>query len=95
MAFPCKSRINQCAICLLVEVDKLITVNIKFLEDDFVINFPLIRMKDYKIQLFSIQKLGFWRKGVARGSWGARDPRFCKPFLTKAFLIKALAQTLQ
>ena len=22
-------------------------------------------------------------KGVARGSWGARDPPFCKPFLTK------------
>ena len=74
MAFPCKSRFNQCATCLLVEVNKLIAVNIKFLEDDFVINFPLIRMKDYKIQLFSIQKLGFWRKGVARGSWGARDP---------------------
>ena len=22
-------------------------------------------------------------KGVARGSWGARDPPFCKPLLTK------------
>jgi len=42
-------------------------------------------MKDYKIQLFSIQKLGFWRKGVARGSWGARDPPLLQAFFNKGF----------
>ena len=58
MVFPGKIRISKYAkifyICLLVKGDKLISVVFKYLEDDFMITFLLIRMKDYKVQLFSI-----------------------------------------
>ena len=58
MVFPRKILINQYAkvfyVCLLIEEDKLISVNIKYLEDDITVKFLLIRMKDYKIRLFGI-----------------------------------------
>ena len=57
MVFPCKIRINQYAkifyVCLLIEEDKLLSVNIKYLDHDITIKFLLIRMKDYKIRLFT------------------------------------------
>ena len=64
MVFPGNIQINQCAkmfyVCLLVEGDKLISVIIRYLEDDFTIKFLLIKMNDYKVQLFSILKLAYW-----------------------------------
>ena len=60
MPFTGKIRINQYAkifyVCLMVEGDKLIIISviIKYLEDHLMIKFLPIRMKDYKVQLFSI-----------------------------------------
>ena len=58
MVSPGKSWINQYAkifyVCRLVEGDKLINVIIKYLDDDFMIEFLLITIQDYKVRLFSI-----------------------------------------
>ena len=41
-------------VCLLIKEDTLISVNIKYLEDEITIKFLQIRIKDYKIRLFGV-----------------------------------------
>ena len=58
MIMPFEIRIKQYTkifyVCLLIKRDKLVRVIFEYLEDHFMIQFLLIRIKDYKVQLPSI-----------------------------------------
>ena len=48
-------------VCLLMKPRMLVRLIIKYLDDDSMIQFPLIRMKDYKVRLLGILELNYWR----------------------------------